>query len=204
MSAPTADVPAADVPVGSGTGSQDEDETGGMPAIVERLMRRVAELEARGEREKDPNKLKPIDIKDIEKPDKYDGNIKNFNVWYERLKDLLMNRHPNWEYVLDEIERAGSKQISDGTKFFTTVQGPSEDVRTSLAEQAGVYQQQLKAYLRTYTAGELYARITHTHAKDSAELLREIIAKGKIGIPIDSLISRLRRSARRKRARPRI
>ena len=52
-------------------------------------------------------------------------------------------------------------------------------VSDSIIEQAGVYQQQLKAYLRTYTSGELYSRITHTKADGSVELMREIVAKGQ-------------------------
>ena len=33
-----------------------------------------------------PYKLKPIDVKDIEKPDKYDTNIAKFTILYKRFR----------------------------------------------------------------------------------------------------------------------
>ena len=39
--------------------------------------------------------LKPIDVKDIEKPDKYDNDVKKFKVWFAKFNDLLANRHSN-------------------------------------------------------------------------------------------------------------
>ena len=42
----------------------------------------------------DPHKLKPIDVKDIEKPDKYDNNIAKFTIWYARLRDLFEQSPP--------------------------------------------------------------------------------------------------------------
>ena len=36
--------------------------------------------------------MKPIDIKDIERPDKYDNQAAKFNTWFDKFKDLLMSR----------------------------------------------------------------------------------------------------------------
>ena len=59
----------------------------------------------------DPYKLKPIDVKDVEKPDKYDNNVSKFVTWYDRFRDLLENRHPNWDCVFNAIESAGKNKI---------------------------------------------------------------------------------------------
>ena len=61
--------------------------------------------------EKDEDKLKPIDVKDIKKPTEYDGKVDEFTAWYERLKDLLINRHPSWAKVVKVIEDKKDKRI---------------------------------------------------------------------------------------------
>ena len=121
-------------------------------------------------------KLKPIDIKDIEKPDKYDGNPSKFLVWWGKFQDLLANRHPSWKGVLAKIEKRDKDSIPDTeeevTKFF-------KSIGNEVAEQKEEYQQQLKSYLRTYTSGDLHARITHTQSKGCVEFLREMVCRGK-------------------------
>ena len=56
-------------------------------------------------------KLRPIDIKDVKRPMEYDGKATNFVVWYERLKDLLVNRHESWGIILLELEKRKHLQI---------------------------------------------------------------------------------------------
>ena len=41
--------------------------------------------------------LKSLDVKDLKKPDEYDGEEKSFILWYARLKDLLQARDAKWE-----------------------------------------------------------------------------------------------------------
>ena len=52
----------------------------------------------------DHDKPKPIDIKDIERPDKCDNQAAKFNTWFDRFKDLLTGRNGNWEQLLGLIE----------------------------------------------------------------------------------------------------
>ena len=56
-----------------------------MGRLIEALTQRIAELERQLQPKSsdayDPHRLKPIDIKDIEKPDKYDNDITKFVVW---------------------------------------------------------------------------------------------------------------------------
>ena len=64
-------------------------------------------------------KLKPIDVKDIEKPDKYDNKNAKFSIWYERFRDLLENRHPNLEHVFNAIEKTGKTRIASVEDFLS-------------------------------------------------------------------------------------
>ena len=78
---------------------------GRMEAVIEQLKGQIWELQQQldmrtNATHEEPYKLKPIDVKDIEKPDKYDNNGSKFVTWYDRFRDLLENRHPNWEYHL--------------------------------------------------------------------------------------------------------
>ena len=43
----------------------------------------------------DHDKLKPIDIKDIERPDMYDNQAAKFNTGFDKLKNLLTSRNGN-------------------------------------------------------------------------------------------------------------
>ena len=44
--------------------------------------------------------------------------------------------------------------------------------------QSDTYAQHLNSYLRTYTDGELHARVTQTDYDEVVELMREVIHKG--------------------------
>ena len=49
----------------------------------------------------------------------------------------------------------------------------------SIKEQSDTCAQHLKSYLRTYTDGELHARVHHTDYDKVMELMREVIHKGR-------------------------
>ena len=166
------------VPIG---GSEHDGES--VSSLIESLTQRIAELERqlkpKASEDYDPHRLKPIDIKDIEKPDKYDNDITKFVVWYDRFRDLLMNRHPYWEYLLDAVEKQGKTKIHDHKEFMANMDVGDEEARQSITRQEAQYCQQLKSYIRTYSTGELYARTTQTKSTEVLELMREIVHKGR-------------------------
>ena len=59
-----------------------ESDVRGLEVMIEQLKYQIQELEKKLYEKpasyEDPNKLKPIDSKDIEKPDKYDHNVAKF------------------------------------------------------------------------------------------------------------------------------
>ena len=123
--------------------------------------------------EKDEDKLKPIDVKDIKKPTEYDGKVDEFTAWYESLKDLLTNRHPSWAKVVKVIEDKKDKRI------INAIDEIFGDLDEKVKGQADVYMQQLQAYLRTYTKSSLLNMVNKTKPEEAPEILRDIIQKGK-------------------------
>ena len=96
-------------------------------------------------------------MKDIEKPEKYDNNVSKFVTWYDTFRDLLENRHPNWEYVFNAIESAGKNKIMDTKGFCNLLNVGVRKIEESIRDQSLVYMCQFKSYLGTYTVGELHA-----------------------------------------------
>ena len=65
----------------------------------------------------DHDKLKPIDIKYIERPDQYDNEAAKFNNWFDKFKDLLTSRNGNWEKLLGMIENRGKATFKSQKEF---------------------------------------------------------------------------------------
>ena len=85
------------------------------------LCRRIKELEDKLSIMKDAevkdsmddhDKPKPINIKDIERPDKCDNQAAKFNTGFDRFKDLLTSRNGNWEQLLSLIGNRGKVTIN--------------------------------------------------------------------------------------------
>ena len=154
-----------------------------MTQMVDILRRRLEAMELQqqqqgGGRQDDPLQLKPINAKDLEKPEKYDNELKKFNVWYERLQDLLANRSSTWKFLFKAIDKKGSERVRNSTNFFVDMDAPPA-AHAAMGAQVEVYQQQLRTYLRSYTGGELYARVLQTSDDDILELFRGIVWRGK-------------------------
>ena len=76
-------------------------------AVIKNLVARIRELEDKLSIMKDAevkastdDKLKPIDIKDIERPDKHDNQAAKFNTWCDKFWGMLTSRNGNWEKLL--------------------------------------------------------------------------------------------------------
>ena len=84
-----------------------------------------------------------------------------------------------WEHVFDAIEKAGKTRIASVEDFLNLVDSGDTKIKQSIKDQSQMYMCQLKAYLRTYTGGELHARVTRTRSDGIMDLLRDIVYKGK-------------------------
>ena len=81
--------------------------------------------------------LKPIDTKDITKPEPFDGDAKKFLAWFAGIKDLLTNRNQGWKLILDHIEAMKNTKCHDpDTQLFQSIGG-------EVAVQAEAYKAQL-------------------------------------------------------------
>jgi hypothetical protein len=173
----------------AGAGTSDADFPQDLASVVQELRDRIKDLENELKdkesttevkvQKEDFETLKPIDIKDIEKPDKYDNDIKKFNMWYDKFQDLLANRRANWHKLLKVVEGNGRNTIKDQDAFFKDLDESKDKSYVYIKAQANIYAQQLKSYMRTYTTGELHARVVQTDVINILELMRETIYKGK-------------------------
>ena len=122
-------------------------------------------------------KLKPIDAKDLKKPEEFDGN-KDFHVWFERFKDLLTNRNRDLLIVFEMIEHAAvSPDKIVHEDFVCKISEKFGETQSNeLGEQ---YALQLRSYLRSYSKGQFYDKVTKTDAADVFELMRDTIKKGQ-------------------------
>ena len=148
--------------------------------IQELLKELVAVKEKSGEDVKKPSaKILPsIDIKDVKKPDEFDGDEKGFNLWYARFKGLLVNRHASWKDVFDAIEKFQGKAIDnrDGEHTEFKQKLPAD---SPVAEDPEVYAMQLLAYMSSYSKGALHAIVLKTQSGQIFEMFRDVIHKGK-------------------------
>ena len=87
--------------------------------------------------------LKPIDTKDITKPEPFDGDAKKFLAWFAGIKDLLTHRNQGWKLILDHIEAMKNTKCHDpDTQLFQSIGG-------EVAVQAEAYKAQLATYIRS-------------------------------------------------------
>ena len=80
----------------------DEESEPDQSVVIKNLVARIRELEDKLSIMKDAevkastdDKLKPIDIKDIERPDKHDNQAAKFNTWCDKFWGLLTSRNGN-------------------------------------------------------------------------------------------------------------
>ena len=108
----------------------DEEFEQDQSTVIKDLVARIKDLEDKLSIMKDAevkastdghDKLKPIDIKDIERPDKYDNQAATFNTWFDKFKDLLMSRSGNWEKLLGLNKNRGKVTTKSQMEFINSL-----------------------------------------------------------------------------------
>ena len=78
------------------------------------------------------------------------------------------------------IAAQGRNRIGSTRMLFDTITADGDSsMADAIKSEPDAYEDQLKIYLRTYTAGELNARVSNTAECDIFDLMREIVAKGR-------------------------
>ena len=149
-------------------------------------MKELVELktkEGKEQEDKDKNKNKDqrmptIDVKDVKRPEEYDGDEKNFPVWYQRFKGLLINRHSSWTDVFEAVEAFQHRVIEneDGKHEKFKEKLPQDSLAM---DDPDMYARQLTSYLGSYTKGLLHSKVMKTQSRGSFELLRDLVHKGR-------------------------
>ena len=136
-------------------------------ALIRDLVAKITEVEnklsimkdAKGKASTDnQGKFKPIDVKDIERPDKKDKQVAKFNIWFDKFKDLLascnrvgeLQRELGKVVGFDRKPRQGDDQEPEGFHEELSWMTPT----TSPSNKSETLAQHLQSYLRTYMEGE--------------------------------------------------
>ena len=85
---------------------------------IQDLVKELVEIKNKDHEDKPKSQSKiqlpTIDVKDVKKPEEYDGDEKHFPIWYQRFKGLLINRHSSWTDVFDAVEMFQGRVIENG------------------------------------------------------------------------------------------
>ena len=147
-------------------------------ARITELVQELKNLKTNANTEvKKPN-LPAIDVKDVKKPEEYDGDEKSFNVWYARFRGLLMNRHSSWKDIFEVIEHFKETMITNIDGKHTRFKDKAAELNKSI-DSPEEYASQLLAYLSSYTKGNLYLKVNKANTANVFELLRDTVHKGK-------------------------
>ena len=135
-------------------------------------------------------KLKPMDTKDVKKPEEFDfdpkGESKDFVTWHKRFKDLLVSRNWLWKNLLEAIESfksdkiMGNEVIIDRIRKRMELKGGIEDEEVKEYENnMDEFMRQLLSYLTSYTKGTLLAKTQKTPEREVFNVYRDVIYRGK-------------------------
>ena len=175
-------------PVSSSSSSESDDDgktTAKLMSIISEMKTELNQLREKLESKKNDDndnkyKLKAIDPRNIEKPDAYDGSVAKYEKWYEKFTQLLQNGNKSWKHVMKAVAAQGRNRIGSTRGLFNTITADGDSAMAdAIKSEPDAYEDQLKIYLRTYTSGELNARVSNTNESDIFELMREIVAKGR-------------------------
>ena len=115
----------------------------------------------------------PVDRKIIDKPPKYNGDVRKYILWGEKVTKYINSADPRWKPLLQAIENFGADVIR------------ARDV-TSIGEKLGyseevtaVFQEQLHTYLDTFTDGQAAAAVLAVGPEGAFELWRRFADRGR-------------------------
>ena len=120
--------------------------------------------------ETDAAPLQPIHPKDINKPEKYSGNVDDWLQWSKSFKQFLDSKDPRWEQLLNEIEMLRGKPVKAINEF-------------AWVEKLGLgnvvqFKKQLHSYLMNYTKGSAIAIVEAGDVSGVLDAWRQMADKG--------------------------
>ncbi len=113
-----------------------------------------------------------IDHKDVQKPDKYNGQ--KWDFWSEEFKGFLRRHDKRWAALLDAIQAKSKAPLSEDD-----YQKIQNEMKITDGEVFFAFQQQLYEYLKSYTSGEVLAMVLANGATRSLETWRRMTDQGR-------------------------
>ena len=115
--------------------------------------------------------LKQLDRKDVDKPDKYNGNTDHWLKWSKHFKKFLRRHDERWTKLLEYVESNRGKPVTD-------------DLEVTWAKGAGIgeymkdFKSQLNEYMETYTSGAAKVLVEACGDRKSLDAWRQLADKG--------------------------
>ena len=113
-----------------------------------------------------------MDRKIVEKPQKYNGDIKNFITWQGKMKNYLNTQDFRWKAILDSIEEFGSTalKVDDYIKIAR---------KNDIVDHLEIFSQQLFMYLDNFTESTANLNIITNGEEKSFETWRKLSDLGR-------------------------
>ncbi len=121
--------------------------------------------------DEDKDKLKPIHHKNIDKPDKYDGNTDHWLRWMKSFKKFMKRQDERWVLLLDEIEKQKGKPITEDEEKYIAE-------KLKITGELTEFKSQLNEYLEMYTKGNVKQLVEACGDTRSLDVWRQLADKG--------------------------
>ncbi len=117
-------------------------------------------------------KLKPIHHKNVDKPERFDGNIDTWLKWAKSFKRFLKRQDEHWVPLLNAIEEQKGRPVTDADETEIAKKAKIEK------KEVDVFKEQLNEYLETYTKGTAKVLIEACGETRSWDAWRQLADKG--------------------------
>ena len=126
-------------------------------------------------------KLKRLDRKDVDKPDKFGGNADHWLKWSKSFKKFLRRQDVRWPEILKAIEDRPWNAEERGKPFTLADEKMLEahaDGTLGIGTQMVLFKEQLNEYLENYTTGSSKALVEACGDLKALDAWRQLADKG--------------------------
>ena len=143
-----------------------------MMQTMAEMQKSLIQLTERLDKKEKPDEPPKIDSKDIQKPDKFNGQ--KWDLWSEEFTGFLRRRDKRWASLLKAVQIRSKAPLND--QDYIEIQ---DDLGFTCKELFFAFQQQLYEYLKTYTSGDILAMVLANGVSKSLESWRRMTDQGR-------------------------
>ena len=141
-------------------------------SLEEKVKMLTTKDDAKNKEDKDGVRpLKQLDRKDVDKPDKYNGNTDQWLKWSKHFKKFLRRHDERWTKLLELIENNRGKPV--------TIELEEEWTKDAgIGDYMKDFKSQLNEYMETYTSGPAKVLVEACGDRKSLDAWRQLADKG--------------------------